>query len=129
MTYWAHMYLRNPTHGYTSLHCSDIRHLHSAPKHRYNPYARPCSKPLSWSKANNWEWFPYNSTNQVNNERQSTKTRNPDVRAYMCAPQRQAVSSHARDSESCSKQSCAKSWPTTKFTHKLIIYAYHESQN
>ena len=47
----------------------------------------------------------------------------------MCVPQRQAASSHARDSESCSKQSCAKSWPTTKSTHKLIIYAYHEPQD
>ena len=58
------MYPRNPTQGYTDLHRSDIRHLHSAPKHRYSPYTRPHSKPLSWSKANNWEWFPYNSRNQ-----------------------------------------------------------------
>ena len=47
----------------------------------------------------------------------------------MCVPQRQATSSHARDSESCSKQSCAKNWPITKSTHKLIIYVYHEPQD
>ena len=59
-------------------------------------------------------------TTRETSERQSTKTRNPDVRGYMCIPQRQAASSHARDSESCNKQSCAKSWPTTKSTHKPI---------
>ena len=53
-----------------------------------------------------------------------TETRGLEVKGYICGPQRQAASSHARDSESC-----AKSQPTTKSTHKLIIYAYHESQD
>ena len=68
-------------------------------------------------------------TTQETKEEQSTKTRNPDVKGYMCSSQRQITSSHARDSESCSKQSCAKSWPTIKSTHKLIIYAYHATTN
>ena len=68
-------------------------------------------------------------TTQETNEGQSTNTRNPDVKRYMCIPQRHAASSHVRDSESCSKQPCRKSRPTTKSTHKLIIYAYHEPQD
>ena len=56
--------------------------------------------------------------------KEMTETRGLEVKGYICGPQRQAASSHARDSESC-----AKSQPTTKSTQKLIIYAYHESQD
>ena len=109
-----------------SLHCSDICHLHSAPKHPYSPYARPYSKPLSWSKANNWN---DSDITRETNKGHSTKTKDLDVRGCTCVPQRQVASSYAKDSESCSKLSYSKSWPTTKSTHKLIIYAYHESQD
>ena len=57
------------------------------------------------------------------------ETRGLEVRGQICDPQRQATSSHARDSKSCSKQSCAMSQPTIKSTHNLIIYAYHEQQD
>ena len=44
VTHWLRMYPCNPAQGYTGLHCSDIHHLHSAPEHRYSPYARPYSQ-------------------------------------------------------------------------------------